>query len=354
MKAVMYYGKHDVRLEEVPAPPLLPDSVRIRPAYNGICGSDLHLYHDGPSALAPTAEVPHPLSGETLPVVLGHEFSGTVMEVGEEVVGLEPGDAVVVEPLLVDGTCAACLSGSYNLCHQLGFIGISGGGGGLSEQVVVPRRWVHPVGDMPLDEAALIEPLAVAVHAVRHARAKQGQTAVVGGAGPIGLLTAAVLKAYGVSAIVSEVSGLRREIAASTGVANQVVDPAQDDLSAVVAEATGGAGADLAFDAAGAGGVVSQLFHLLGARGRLEVVAVHKEPFALDISAHLMRHDREVGSSLAYAGDHTEAIELARNGRVRLSDFITSRIRAEEIVEKGLERLITDRDSEVKILVSMS
>ncbi|GAA4283793.1 2,3-butanediol dehydrogenase [Brevibacterium daeguense] len=354
MKAVMYYGKHDVRVEEVPAPPLLSGSVRIRPAYNGICGSDLHLYHDGPNALAPTGEVSHPLSGETLPVVLGHEFSGIVTEVGEDVEGLAPGDAVAVEPLLVDDTCAACRSGSYNLCHQLGFIGISGGGGGLSEQVVVPVRWVHPIGDVPLDEGALIEPLAVAVHAVRHARAKEGQTAVVGGAGPIGLLTAAVLKAYGVRTIVSEVSDLRRAVAASTGVADEVVDPTQDDLSELVLEATSGAGADVAFDAVGSGAVLSQLFHLLSARGRLEVVAVHKEPFPLDISAQLMRHDREIGSSLAYANDHSEAIELARSGRVHLGDFITSRIRAEEIVEKGFERLIANRGSEVKILASMS
>src|SRR5699024_10233033 len=205
----------------------------------------------------------HPLSGETLPVVLGHEFSGTVEEVGDGVKGLAVGEAVVVEPLMVDGTCPACRKGAYNLCEQMGFIGISGRGGGLSEHIVVEERWVHPVGDIPLDQAAMIEPLAVAVHSVKHSRAAAGQTAVVGGAGPIGLLVASVLKAYGLKTIISEPSRTRRDKAASTAVADVVVDPASEELSEVVASHTDGAGADVAFDAAGVGVVVDQLIEAL-------------------------------------------------------------------------------------------
>ncbi|WP_434595461.1 alcohol dehydrogenase catalytic domain-containing protein [Brevibacterium sp. 1718] len=146
MKAVRYYGKEDLRVEEIDEPQTRPGTVKIAPAYNGICGSDLHLYHDGPIPPAPTTEDAHPLSGETLPVVLGHEFSGVVEELGEGVEGLSVGDSVVVEPLMVDGTCPACQRGAYNLCEQMGFIGISGLGGGLSEHIVVESRWVHPVG----------------------------------------------------------------------------------------------------------------------------------------------------------------------------------------------------------------
>ncbi|HPZ35088.1 MAG TPA: alcohol dehydrogenase catalytic domain-containing protein, partial [Microbacteriaceae bacterium] len=264
MKAARYYGKEDIRIEQIAEPELRPGTVKIAPAFNGICGSDLHLFHNGPMG-RPTADTPHPLSGETLPVVLGHEFSGVIEAIGGGVEGLRVGDSVVVEPLMVDGTCPACKVGKYNLCEQMGFIGIAGGGGGLSEHIVVEQRWVHPVGDLPLDQAALIEPLAVAVHAVRHARAREGQVAVVGGAGPIGLLVAAALKAKGVTTIVSEVSGTRRAMALSSGVADAVVDPTSEDLAAVVAEHTGGAGAELAFDAAGVGAVVHQLLQVLGA-----------------------------------------------------------------------------------------
>ena len=109
----------------------------------------------------------------------------------------------MVEPYIVCNECGPGLSGQYNLCTKLGFIGLAGGGGGLSGKVVVDTRWVHPVGDIPLDEAALIEPLAVAYHAVGRSDVKAGDVAVVGGAGPIGLLTAAVLKGLGVTTIVT-------------------------------------------------------------------------------------------------------------------------------------------------------
>lgn len=352
MKAARYYGKEDIRVEQIAEPELRPGTVKIAPVFNGICGSDLHLFHNGPLGL-PTADTPHPLSGETLPVVLGHEFSGVVEAIGEGVEGLSVGDSVVVEPLMVDGTCPACKAGKYNLCEQMGFIGIAGGGGGLSEHIVVEQRWVHPVGDLPLDQAALIEPLAVAVHAVRHARAREGQVAVVGGAGPIGLLVAAVLKAKGVTTIVSEVSGTRRALALSSGVADVVVDPSTEDLAALVAEHTGGAGAELAFDAAGVGAVVHQLLQVLGAGGRLEVVAIHTTPVELNLTGQLIMGDHEIGGSIGYASNHPEAIELARSGKVNLAPFITSRIVVDDIVTQGFERLISNKDSEVKILVSM-
>ncbi len=353
MRAARFYGKEDIRIEELEEPRVRPGTVKIAPAFNGICGSDLHLYHMGPIPPAPTADTPHPLSGETLPVVLGHEFSGVVEEIGEGVEGLAAGDSVVVEPLMVDGTCPACKADKYNLCEQMGFIGISGRGGGLSEHIVVERRWVHPVGDLPLDQAAMIEPLAVALHAVKHAGVEAGQTAVVGGAGPIGLLVAAVLKAKGLTTIVSEMSTARREKALSSGVADAVVDPANEDLRTVVAERTGGAGAEVAFDAAGVPAVVQQLLGVLGAGGRLEVVAIHTKPVPLDITAHLTMQDRVLGSSIGYANDHPEAIELVRNGNVDLGPFVTSRILVDDIVKRGFERLTSHKDEEVKILVSM-
>lgn len=353
MKAVRYYGKEDVRVEEIDEPQIRPGTVKIAPAFNGICGSDLHLYHDGPIPPAPTAEAAHPLSGETLPVVFGHEFSGVVEEIGAGVEGLSIGDAVAVEPLMVDGTCPACQRGAYNLCEKMGFIGISGLGGGLSEHIVVESRWVHPVGDMPLDQAALIEPLSVALHGVKQTSAADGQVGVVGGAGPIGLLVAAVLKAKGLKTIISEVSQVRREKALSSGVADVVVDPTSEDLKAIVSEQTAGAMADVSFDAAGAAPVVGQLLDVLGATGRLQVIAIHGRPVEVDITGKLMMQDRSLGASVGYADDHAEAVELVSSGKIDLAPFITSKIVAEDIVSKGIERLTNSLD-EVKILVSMN
>lgn len=353
MKAVMYYGKQDLRLEDIDEPTVRPGKVKIAPAFNGICGSDLHLYYDGPIPPAPTDDQPHPLSHETLPVVLGHEFSGVVEEVGPDVKDLKVGDSVVVEPLMVDGTCPACRKGKYNLCEQMGFIGISGRGGGLSEHIVVDTQWVHHVGDMPLDQAAMIEPLSVTVHAVEHAGASAGQVAVIGGAGPIGLLTAAVLKAKNVTTIVSEISTPRREAARSTRVADIVVDPSNQDLADIVAKQTNGGGADVAFDAAGAGVVVDQLLTVLGPGGHLEVIALHSKPVELDLTDQLTMQERTLSSCIGYAHNHPEAIKLVQDGKVDLTPFITSKITADDIIDKGFNRLLDNSGDEVKILVSM-
>ena len=153
--------------------------------------------------------------------------------------------------------------------------------------------------------------------------------------------------------IVSEVSKARREKALSSGVADAVVDPAHEDLRAVVFERTDGAGAELAFDAAGVAVVIDQLLDVLGPGGRLEVVAIHTKPVELDITAQLTMQDRVMGSSIGYANDHAEAIELVRSGKVRLEPFITSRILVDDIVAQGFDRLMTHKDEEVKILVSM-
>jgi (R,R)-butanediol dehydrogenase/meso-butanediol dehydrogenase/diacetyl reductase len=353
MKAARYYGKEDIRIEDIAEPAVRPGALKITPAFNGVCGSDLHLYYGGPFPPAPTADAPHPLSEETLPVVFGHEFSGVIEEIGEGVEGFFPGDAVVVEPLMVDGTCPACKAGRYNLCESMGFIGISGMGGGLCEHIVVESRWVHHVGDMPLDQAALIEPLSVALHAVKHAGVEPGKVAVIGGAGPIGLLTAAVLHAMGLKTMVSEVSPERRAKALSSAVADVVIDPSAEDLKAVVAQHTNGAMADYAFDAAGLAPVVNQLLDSLAGGGRLEVVALHAKPMEIDIMGKLTMGDRAMGASVGYANDHEQAVELVRSGKVNLEPFITSRIKVDDLIEQGFERLIADR-SEVKVVVSMS
>jgi (R,R)-butanediol dehydrogenase/meso-butanediol dehydrogenase/diacetyl reductase len=135
---------------------------------------------------------------------MGHEFSGTLSGLGQGITDLRVGENVVVEPYFVCGECAECKAG-YNLCGKMGFIGLAGGDGGLSQEIVVDRRRVYPIGDIPLDEAALIEPLSVGHHAYVRSGAKAGDTALVGGAGPIGLLLAAVLKAQGLTVIISEI-----------------------------------------------------------------------------------------------------------------------------------------------------
>lgn len=285
-------------------------------------------------------------------MTFGHEFSGTVEEVGEGVAGLAVGDGVVIEPYLVCGECPPCRDGRYNLCWMMGFIGISGRGGGLSEHIVVESRWVHPVGDLPLDQAALIEPLSVAVHAVRLSGAKSGDVALVGGAGPIGLLTAAALKAIGATVVISEVSAARKEKAQVTGVADHILDPTQVDVVAQVKELTLGAGVDVTFDCAGVKVVFDTLAASVKQGGVVQVVALYSGPIEMDMATIVMR-ELQIHGSLGYAGDHPEAIRLVREGKVNLEPFITARIGVSDYVEQGIDVLHHHNETAVKIIVEM-
>ncbi|WEV53248.1 2,3-butanediol dehydrogenase [Bifidobacterium sp. ESL0704] len=354
MKAVRYYGKEHVQIDDIPEPTLKPGTIKIHPAFTGICGSDLHLYYDGEQNGGNSATEPHPLSGETLPVVFGHEFSGTVEAIADDVdTDLKVGDRVVVEPVMVCGECDACKSGNYNVCEKLGFIGINGGGGGMSEHIVVEAKRVFPVGDMPLDQAALIEPLSVAYHAVRRTDVKAGDTVVVGGAGPIGLLVGTVLKAKGAKVIISELSEVRKNKALESGAADIVVDPSKEDLNERVRKETNGKGADVAFDCAGVGVVVHQLLSCLKQEGKLEIVAVHVKPLEINVTNELTFAERDIQASLGYANDHEKVIKMVREKGVDLSPFITDKIKAEDIVKDGFEKLRNDGEHHVKILVEL-
>lgn len=352
MKALRYYGKDDVRLEDIPVPEMKPGHVRITPAYTGICGSDLHLVVDGPMPPAPSVDEPHPLSGETRPVTFGHEFSGTVTELADDVDGLSVGDSVVVEPYIVCGECERCQEGRYNMCPRMGFIGISGGGGGLSESIVVERRWVHPVGDLPLDEAALIEPLSVALHGVKVSGVQSGQTALVGGAGPIGLLTAAVLKARGVTTIITEVSAQRKAKAQEAGVVDHLLDPTEVDVIEKARELTDGNGVDVAFECAGVQAVTSTLLGSLRQGGVLTIVAIHSKPVEIQM-VPIVLGELQIRGSIGYCNDHPEAIKLVQDGLVDLKPFITAVIAPEDFMTKGIDVLHHHNDSAVKILVKM-
>ncbi|XBH21028.1 2,3-butanediol dehydrogenase [Jonesiaceae bacterium BS-20] len=352
MKAIRYYGKEDVRLDEIDEPQVRPGTVKIKPAWTGVCGSDLHLYFDGVMPPAPSATEPHPATHETLPVGFGHEFSGTVIEVGEGVTRLAVGDNVAVEPLLVCDECPACKSGNYNICAKMGFIGISGGGGGMSEAVIVGERWAHKVGDMPLDEAALIEPLAVAVHAARRVDVKAGEVALIGGAGPIGLLTAAVLKTRGIITIVSEVSQARRDIAKQLGVADHLINPMEQDVIETVYGLTEGAGAAAAFDCAGVQPVFDALLGSLRARGHLQVVALYTESPKLNYPVMLYK-EAMITASQGYAHSYPEAIELVASGKIDLAPYITARVSADNIATEGYEFLQNNKETQVKVIAKM-
>lgn len=349
MKAARFHGRKDIRIEDIPEPVLRPGAVAIDVAWCGICGTDLHEYLEGPIFI-PAAGHPHPLSHEEEPVTMGHEFSGTITALGDGVTNLEVNHNVVVEPYFACGHCMPCLAGRYNLCVQMGFIGLAGGGGGLSERIVVDQRWVHPVGNIPLDEAALIEPLSVGHHAFVRSGAKAGDVAFVGGAGPIGLLLCAVLKAEGLTVIVTEVSEARKSTARSTGVADHVLDPTQQDVVNRVHELTAGQGADVGFECSSVDSVLDQLLDGVRPGGVVVNVSIWGHPATVDMQKLVLK-EIDLRGTIAYVNDHPATIRLVQDGKVDLAPFISARIPLDRLVEDGFETLIHHNETAVKILV---
>lgn len=348
MKAARFHGRGDIRIDDVPEPVVRPGAVKVEVEWCGICGTDLHEYLEGP-IFAP-ADAPHPLTGETVPITLGHEFAGLVHEVGEGVDGVRVGDRVAVEPYIICGRCDACQQGRYNVCQTLGFVGLSGLGGGFSQFVVAEQRWVHPLGDLGTDVGALVEPLAVAYHAVRLSGASPEHTALVFGAGPIGLVTTAALRAAGVEQIiVVEPADVRKAKAPGAG-ADHVLDPTGTDVVAEVMELTKGRGADVSFECAGIDAVLKSAILATRAGGTCVNVAIWGHEAAVAMNDLVFREVNVLGS-LAYAGDHPATIEMIAKGLVDPFQFITGRIGLDDIVARGFEQLISHKEENVKILV---
>lgn len=209
MRAAVYRGNHQLELEDVPEPTTGAGQVKIRVSRNGICGTDLHEYYDGPIFISPST--PHPLTGKAMPIVIGHEFSGIVTEVGTGVTDVHEGDKVTVEPIYRCGECRPCLNGNYNLCTSIGFHGLMADGG-MAEYTVVPRNQVHHLPDsIPVEMGALVEPMSVAYHAAGLANVTDQSRALIYGAGPIGIGLWFALRGMGLTEIdVVEPSATRR------------------------------------------------------------------------------------------------------------------------------------------------
>ena len=350
MKAARYYDQKDIRIEDIPEPELKPGTVAIDVAWCGICGTDLHEYLEGPIFVPPKGK-PHPISGEEAPVTLGHEFSGTITALGEGVTGLEVGQNVVVEPYIVGEDVDTGEGSNYQLSENMNFIGLGGRGGGLSEKIVVEQRWVHPVGDIPLDEATLIEPLSVGHHAFVRSGAGEGDVAIVGGAGPIGLLTAGVLKASGLTVYISELSEARKEMARTTGVADEVFDPREVDVAEKVRELTDGKGADVGFECSSVPVVLDMLIDAVKPGGVIVNVSIWGRKPEVDMP-NLVLKEIDLRGTIGYSNDHPATIKLVQEGKLDLSKFITARIKLDELVDKGFDQLINNNEKHVKILVN--
>jgi 2-desacetyl-2-hydroxyethyl bacteriochlorophyllide A dehydrogenase len=278
-------------------------------AYTGLCGTDLHIVHGSMDARV------------TRPLIFGHEMSGEIAALGAGVEGWAVGDAVTVMPLSWDGTCPACLAGNQHICQHLDFIGIDSPGA-LQELWNVPAETVVrlPAGTR-LDHAALVEPVAVAVHDVRRSELVAGDRAVVIGGGPIGVLIATVARHVGAEVVVIELDPGRR--AQIEGLGFATLDPRETDQVAWVEEWTSGAGADVVFEVSGAAAAVLGATGLAKVRGTIVVVAIHSTPREVDLQRMFWRELRLLGARVYQATDFAEAAKLIAEGVIPAGLLIT-------------------------------
>jgi (R,R)-butanediol dehydrogenase / meso-butanediol dehydrogenase / diacetyl reductase len=348
VRAAVYYGPRDIRLEETPEPEPGPGQIVIEVSRNGICGSDLHTYVGGERGGA-AMHVPG--------VVLGHEFAGTVREVGEGVTDLAIGTTVAIAPIEYCGSCWSCSHAWPNMCRRLG---IYGGyrlplHGGLAPRVAVSRRAAFVVPDgLSAVDAALAEPMAVATHAVRRAPATLDAIVVVLGAGPIGLGVLQAVRAAGAAAvIVTERSPARRAAALRLGAA-ATLDPASDDVRAAVRDLAP-AGADLVFDTTAVHAALNDGIRMLRPRGTLVSVAGWSELAHVDMGV-AMTKEIDIRFSMTYEPevDFPATLALLANGGFNADVMISDHIPLDRLVDDGLEELLHNADQHLKILVDPS
>ncbi|KAI9753963.1 MAG: hypothetical protein M4579_004923 [Chaenotheca gracillima] len=317
---------YKVGYEERPIPKLeSPFDVLVHVQQTGICGSDVHYYTEGKIGQFVVKD----------PMVLGHESAGVVSAVGDSVKGLRKGDRVALEPGVPCRRCDRCREGKYNLCPDMAFAATPPFDGTLTKYYVLPEDFCYKLPEnMGLDEGALIEPLSVAVHIVKQAAVKPGNSVVVFGAGPVGLLCCAVARSFGATKIISvDIVKDRLTFAAkyaATGTFEPTRDAPEHNAARLIEDHKLGAGADVIIDASGAPPSIQTAIHALRVGGTYVQGGMGRDEISFPIMALCTKELIASGSFRYGPGDYALAVDLVATGRVSVKELITGRVKFEE------------------------
>lgn len=335
MRASRYRGDRVFETATASVPDPGPGEALLRVRRAGICGTDLHIYQ---------GHLDHrvPKNG-----VIGHEIFAEVAAAPAGS-GFSEGDRVVVEPLIFCGICRACRMGATYLCYGLKVMGVDAPGG-MQEYWAVPTARLLKVPDvLSDDDAALIEPLAIATHDVARAQVKGGDTVVVFGGGPIGCLIALVCRHRGARVKVVEVNPYRLAMLESFGLETIGADR---DVLRVVNDWTGGEGADVSFEVTGHPAAVRLVTDVVRVWGTVNIIAIHAEPVPVHLYPIFARELTVLGSRLYTRAAWEEAIRLASTGAIAVGPLVTRSIPLEEL-QTGMEELLAGGPA-MKVLVTL-
>jgi L-iditol 2-dehydrogenase len=329
----------EIIFREIPVPVPGPDQVLIKIKRIGICGSDIHVYHGT-----------HPYT--SYPVTQGHEVSGQIVQLGEYVRDLEVGQPVTIEPQVFCGRCYPCLHGKYNLCENLKVMGFQTTGT-ASEYFAVDASKVTPLPEgMSFSEGAMMEPLAVTVHAAKRFPDLKGAKTVVLGCGPIGILLAPSLKALGADKVlVTDISDTRLELAKSVG-ADYAVNTLHKDFGEAMLEAYGPDKADVIYESAGSDITMEQAIQNARKGSTIVLVAVFGKRASVDL-AKLNDSELDLNTSMMYRHeDFVDAIRLVNEGKILLKPLETAHFAFADY-QKAYEYIDNNRETTMKVLIDV-
>lgn len=337
MKSAQYQRNKTIGVAESQPIPPSEGEVRLDVGFCGICGTDIHIFHGAMDARVAD------------PQIIGHEASATVAEIGAGVTNVKVGDRVAVRPLRF-GEPADFDNGFTHVGKNLKFIGIDLPGGMQASWTVPAYTLHHLPDDLSLEHGAMIEPAAVACHDVRMGEVVSGETVVVIGGGPIGLLIALVAVEKGAKVILSEVNETRLELARSLGI--EAVNPTKEPLPEAVDRLTDGRMADCVFEVSGSAPGVEVMTEVVNVRARIVMVAIHPQPKPVNLFKFFWSEIRMIGARLYEEQDFDEAISLASSGKLHLEKLITQVMPIDK-VQEAFEAIDANPDG-IKTLIQCS
>lgn len=337
MKAAIWYGGKDVRIEEVPEPDLRPDDVLVRVKAVGICGSDLHAYEGISKRRVP-------------PLVMGHEIAGEIAEIGRDVKEFQRKDRVIVQPVLRCGECEQCRSGNENICRNMRLLGLHVPGG-FAEYIAVPARNCYEMPDsLVFEKACLTEPLSVAVHVVNNAPIRVNDTVLIVGAGIVGSMITQVarLRTPG-RIIVTDILDSRLNLARKLG-ADVTINAREKDVPEEILKMTEGKGADASIEVVGIQTTIQQAVASVKKGATIVAVGLLEKNLEIDMMKLVSSELRLQGSYTYSDYDFRSGIRLMAEDRVNLQPYLT-RIFTLEDALKGFEEMATNKEIVLKAIL---
>ncbi len=322
MKASYFLGKGSFEVRQAPELHPGPGEVVIKNMVCGVCGTDVHIFHGEPGS----ADV-------NPPVVLGHEYSGEVVEVGEGVTALKPGDHVTVDPNIYCGECVYCRNGKKQLCETMQAVGVTRDGG-FGEYSLVPAAQAFKLGDsVPYEAGAMAEPVACCLHGIDLAGIKAGDRVCIVGGGAIGLIMLQLAKLSGASSLVlSEPNEKRRQVALSLG-ADAAIDPTAPDAGSAY-EAALGDGADVVIECVGNNAAVKSAFQLAKKGATIVLFSVPKVDATFDLPLFdVYKKELTIRGSFVNPDTHERAVRLINSGKLDFTSIITHRFNLDQLPE---------------------